>query len=444
MLKAKYNKILADYLADFKYLPEQGSEEWLKGRKYTVGGSEIGAIAGTDSYKKGRRGLGELVASKLGVKAFSKNIWMRMGNLFEDVVRQYAEMVFDTNIYETGCIPGRKNENGETIQTFSPDGLGVTNVGKILKAFPAHPDVEEYLHTLEDYNISLFEFKAPGSRIPIDCWEPKTKGYHSQVLDGLDTIPIASFGIYVDAVVRRCSLYNLGKNPIWNPASYMQKMKDLGNPMYCGFIGIYRAEGNTTEYHPEEEDSDFDEYIEELFSRRPSVEEFTTWLLAAQKGAEYFKAQSPNFIDFGDCDNRTFSSMLINVVDKKTWKMYHSRLYKPDDDGLFDELQEFKSTYETIGVVPWKLFNAEIIPVVPEPGYVDNLMGQIGELINDIKYIAEAETDDIFDERFSEKYPEYKRKPRVKSNPSPSGSASTNLPQPKRYNASALQSLMDL
>lgn len=406
MFSARYKKILRDFIDSYKHLPEQGTPKWAAERMKTIGGSEIGTVEGTNYYGKGRKGEGELIAGKIGISKFNKNVWMRMGNLYEDIVRQYGEKVFETTIYETGCIPGRQGKSGEVIQTFSPDGLGVTNVKQLIEYFgTAFPEVGDYLRSLEDdYNISLFEFKAPGARIPLGYWEPKTKGYHSQVLDGLDTIPIVNFGIYIDAVIRRCSLYNLGKNPVWNPASHMQKQKDLGEAQMCGFIGVYKS-GITRRYN--EEDPDLDNYIQELFKTPPRSEDFTLWLSAAKRGAEYFKAPQPDLIDFGLCDNDTFERMLINVVDTKCWSMYHSKLYLPGDKELFGELDKFEEDYNAIGLVPWKLFNAEIIPVIPQPGYVGGLMNDIERIITTVKTLLTFEPSERAEE-FYKLYPECK------------------------------------
>lgn len=411
-VKEKYDLILADFLKKYKYLPEQGSAEWLKSRKFTIGGSEIGTIAGTNYYGKGRKGIGNLVSNKLGLTPFRKNTWMRMGNLYEDIVRQYAESVFSTNIYETGCIPGRKGSDGDVIQTFSPDGLGVTCVAQLIEYFgEAYPEVEAYLQKLDEYNITLFEFKAPGSRIPINMWEEKTAGYQSQVLDGLDTIEIVNFGIYVDAVIRRCSLYNLGSNPVWNPGTCYQKLKDLGEAMLCGFIGIYTTNPDDTSYKPNEEDPDLDKYIKEIFNKRPTAEDFRSWLASANKGADYFKAPQPDLIDFGECNMSTFENMLVKVVDERKWKMYHSKLYSPNDLALFEELSTFESTYNAIGFVPWKMFNAEILPIVPQPGYVDNLIDEIEDVIKQLKELDILDLSER-EEKFYELYPECRSKSR--------------------------------
>lgn len=399
---------LNTFIESFKHLPDQGSKEWLAGRRYTIGGSEIGTLNGTNYYGKGNKGISSLIAQKLGLNPFNKNTWMRMGNLYEDVVRKYTELIFKTNIEETGCIPGRKNAEGEVIQTFSPDGLGVVETKRLVEYFSAYLDVEEYLKNIGEYCISLFEFKAPGARFPKDHWEDKTLGYHSQILDGLDTIPIVSFGIYVDVVIRRCSLYNLGSNPIWNSGTKYQKIKDLGNPMYCGFVGIYSEKSKSRDYV--EEDIDLQKYIDNLCKFRPHSADFRQWLSAAQKGADYFKAPDTVLKDFGDCSVREFENMLMDLIDNKKWKMYHSNLYHNDDIvSLLDELDDFESNHIAIGIVPWKMFHAEIIPVIPQPGFVDNLMPKIEEVIENIKHIANSEAPEEELRIFYPEAPIYKK-----------------------------------
>ena len=43
-------QILQQFLNKHKYLPIQGSHEWLNSRKYSIGGSEISTILGLNPY----------------------------------------------------------------------------------------------------------------------------------------------------------------------------------------------------------------------------------------------------------------------------------------------------------------------------------------------------------------------------------------------------------
>lgn len=44
-------KELKNFIEDNKHLPEQGSEQWLRNRKFTIGGSEMSTITGDNPYK---------------------------------------------------------------------------------------------------------------------------------------------------------------------------------------------------------------------------------------------------------------------------------------------------------------------------------------------------------------------------------------------------------
>ena len=166
-------KELEDFIEENKHLPEQGSEQWLKDRKFTLGGSEMSTITGDNPYKN----IKALIRDHIGLKTFNGNINTVWGSVLEDLVILILERVWNVKIYETGSltgvVPGQK---------YSPDGL--------------------FYNSIRDLLV-LLEIKCPIRR-NVDGKVPKH--YMPQILTGLETIPIMDMAMFVDAMFRRCSL----------------------------------------------------------------------------------------------------------------------------------------------------------------------------------------------------------------------------------------------
>ena len=98
-------ELLHNFINKYKYLPIQGSAEWLKSRSETIGGSEISTILGLNPYQN----VKQLIKQKTGLTTFKKAPPLWFGNIFEYILQQYTEYIFDTKIYETGSIPYDKS-----------------------------------------------------------------------------------------------------------------------------------------------------------------------------------------------------------------------------------------------------------------------------------------------------------------------------------------------
>ena len=158
----------------------QGTTEWHGLIRTTIGGSEMGVLLGVNKYKKRDQLLEE--KRETGVSHDREVpvpcLW---GKLFEPIIRTYAEVIYDTQIYGHDiCIANGKLR-------YSPDGLGVVR----------------RINGRDIFDVVLFEFKCPYIRNP-DGKVPKH--YEPQVLSGLAaTAEIEpTYGLYVDAVFRKC------------------------------------------------------------------------------------------------------------------------------------------------------------------------------------------------------------------------------------------------
>ena len=142
MLSIK-KRALNEFLEQNKYLPIQGSEEWLKSRTETIGGSEISTILNINKYQT----IKQLIEQKTGISTFKKAAPLWFGNLFEYILQQYTEILFNTKIYETGSIPYKKSK----LIKYSPDGLAIIKTNKLTNIFK-----ENDLHN-KIFNKSKFQ-----------------------------------------------------------------------------------------------------------------------------------------------------------------------------------------------------------------------------------------------------------------------------------------------
>jgi hypothetical protein len=210
----KKTAIIEKFINANATLAVQGSKKWLEERSYTIGGSEISVIMGCNSFSK----IPDLVASKVGLDAFSGSTPTRWGNLFENVSEMVCKIMFVSNpmtnnkIYSTGSIPNKTIENHK----YSPDGLCVIKF-------------ENIKNKIED-KITLLEFKSPFSTVP----GPKIpKQYLPQVKAGLCTIDIAETALFVNNMFRKCSLKDLNFSMKYDDVYHKDelKLKDINDPI---------------------------------------------------------------------------------------------------------------------------------------------------------------------------------------------------------------------
>lgn len=197
-------KQLHDFFEEHKYLPEQGSKAWLESRKFFIGGSEMGTIAGTNPYKN----LRQLVEGHLGLAPFTGNINTLWGSVLEDYTVQILEEKWNCKIKETGSLPGAIHE-----QKYSPDGL-------------------VYIEFLDQ--IVLLEIKN-GVRRVANGKVPAS--YKPQIFTGLATIPFADRALFIDSMFRRCSLSDY--NFTTNHDIIIHPKKPVDSPIMLGAVFIY-------------------------------------------------------------------------------------------------------------------------------------------------------------------------------------------------------------
>jgi hypothetical protein len=406
---------LQELLEKNSHVPTQGSEEWLKLRMKSVGGSDVASIIGESPYSD----IKSFVLSKLNWSSFKGSPQTAFGCLFENVTRNFTEKYFNCKIYETSSIPGCI-----PFTSYSPDGLGIVSNSKI-NMFPINmPSIFNKSIDLLNNSIELsgekcilFEFKSPHSRIPNNSI-PST--YISQVLSGLCHIPITDMGIFVDACFRKCSLDDLSTNNYdYEYHKYDKNKFNNESSIAIGIIFVYIDKLNYNIISEFENKIAYENYlVSQKWEKYSSVlkKDYTDKTFSPLMMNEIMKhyistmaiqtsqidqtnqpSLKPNklLLDFGKVSTQTFNSLLFNI-NKKHYNVHYSDIHIPCEDNIkpFIEksINEFilKCDIEnktSIGFIPYKLMEYCTIPVERQPNYMSDLEPFIANIFNQIDKI---------------------------------------------------------
>lgn len=190
----------------------QRSPGWYAAMAVTVGGSEVAAILGLSPYAN----FYSVVAAKAALLAgtavpFQGGLACSWGVLFEDVIGAVVEADLGTRVIgDSICVqalPGHRNSpDGYAVVRVYPGEGGGLHVWRTAQGGvpPAGQDV-----------AVLLEFKCPLSRRPTGG---VPRHYRPQLWSGLAVSPLAAFGLFVDAVFRKCALAELGLSAAYDLA----------------------------------------------------------------------------------------------------------------------------------------------------------------------------------------------------------------------------------
>lgn len=322
----------------------QRDEKWKKSRGHYIGGSEMSALLGMSKYCTYFALAEQKALECVGKYEFKNNINCEWGNLFEPVITSYTELDFGSKVHgDEICVqvyPGHRN---------SPDGYIVIKTfldenGNVQLKTSEHEDEPTYqVHSV------ILEFKCPLSRKPIPGAVPDN--YRPQLWSGLSVSPMCKYGLFVDAIFKKCSLTNLD---IEN-TKYDSRMQFDTPPIAIGFIGIYL---NTR-----------DELINEYLK--------TVTITKTNK-----------FIDFGYQKKDVFEKFLLLCGEKKYFSFNYSYIMTRTGKGIdlytkseitscVNGISEDKNF---IGILPWKLFSVDYVPVSNEKDFEEDILPLIDKL----------------------------------------------------------------
>jgi hypothetical protein len=188
-----------------------GSEEYSKIYLETIGGSEIAILFMGKVFNTTRE---DLIQRKINGPNNEQSpeacLW---GSFFEKYIRLYIQKVCNMDIIGHDiCIR-------DGAFRYSPDGIGVIT------------------REVDGSKVVLVEIKCPFTRIP-DGLIPKN--YKLQIWTGLvATEGLASYGLYVDAAIRKCRIDDIGNTPEYDRNYHCRDSKQFGKPVAWGLIHIY-------------------------------------------------------------------------------------------------------------------------------------------------------------------------------------------------------------
>lgn len=374
-------KALHKFIEKNKFLPIQGSQEWLKSRTYTIGGSEISTVLGLNPYQN----VKQLIKQKTGLTQFKKAPPLWFGNLFEYILQQYTEIVFDTKIYETGSIPYDKSN----LIKYSPDGLSVISKDN-LKFLLSDEDINNKINNVSNFNnlddnfnkdlLVLFEFKNPYMRVLKKNEIPIY--YVNQPILGMQVIDICEVSIFIEAIFRYCSTNDIiNLNNKYNTRYHFDKIRYTNQPYAFGAFSVYYEKNN--------HNTNLTNLLNDL--------------------NHYLYNNSTNFKDLSEITEKSLINKIMeNIIDYKDLKIiYHDICINNSTNISNDELYYFQKhnnitkylsdiantenlikqneNYEYIGYFSYKMFDLNIQPIFKTNILNENLLNKIDNIINTIK-----------------------------------------------------------
>lgn len=387
---------LSELIRKNAHLPDQGTDEWLAVRRFSIGGSEIAVITRDNRFSN----IKKLIAGKVGLVQFQGRLATRWGKMFENVTTLMMEQILqiEGKIQETSSLEGAIFG-----QRYSPDGLAVVKMlcGDIIDG--------EYIERWE-YLTVLFEFKSPYSSIP----KGEIPAYYiPQVLTGLCSIPIADLAIFVNNMYRKCSLSHFDLTARYDTFFHNKDEGKVvvGEPIMLGFIFVY--------FKPETRKNFEDKYQQDLddSDSEESEEEFIDKIDYEQMTSHYPKSDDRLLIetlltsskpkDFGNSNYHEFDKLmslfdegLIDlhyceplVIQKNVNQIeFMQSQFTPREQDIEDEIEKYKNKIQEfsglVGYIPYKLFKSDMIVKHRDPDYLKKYESDVDDTIKKIKDIV--------------------------------------------------------
>lgn len=374
-------KVLVNFIEKNKFLPIQGSQEWLKSRSETIGGSEISTILNLNPYQN----IKQLIKQKTGISEFKKAPPLWFGNIFEYILQQYTEILFNTKIYETGSIPYDKSN----LIKYSPDGLAVIRKDN-LKFLFSNDEIDHKINNTSIFNnnntlynkdlLVLFEFKNPYMRVLKKNEIPIY--YINQPRLGMQVIDMCEVSIFIEAIFRFSS-YNdiINLNNKYNTRYHFDKIRYTNDPLAFGSFSIYYEKNNIN--------NSLINLLNDL--------------------NHYLYNNSNNFKDLSNItDKQLINKIMENIIDYKDLKIIYHDICINNNTELNNEdiyyfqkhaniskfISDIESTennikknenLEYIGFFSYKMFDINIQPIYKTNILNDDILEKINKVINTIK-----------------------------------------------------------
>lgn len=395
-------RALIEFLEQNKHLPTQGSQEWLKSRSETIGGSEISTILNINKYQT----IKQLIEQKTGLSSFKKAAPLWFGNIFEYVLQQYTEILFDTKIYETGSIPYKKSK----LIKYSPDGLAIINKNKLNRIFIEEDYINKIFNKSEFTNdeinkkevLILFEFKNPFMRVIKPNEIPIY--YINQPQLGMEVINICEASIFIESVFRFCSYNDIitisnnsnNKNGIsnnngnkkinilnkYNRYYHYDKTPYIKDPLCYSSFSVYYNKNNNNKH--------LLDIITSLVEYKNNNENIHHYDLSAIKDKNIINKIMENIIDHKDLKIIYHDICINSKLDSDDTDTYYFNKYNNQNKFKNQIIQNKEkiinnSELEYLGIMSFKMMDININPIFKSNPIDNNVLTKIDDIINVIK-----------------------------------------------------------
>jgi hypothetical protein len=246
--RAEAQAALDAWVAQHAEHARQRTAGWYARRPKTIGGSDLPALLGMNGYKT----YAEVVGKKAGALGPRPppSIAMVLGTVYEGATEAYIAV--DCGAPVVGgdlSIPARAWTGMEGLHWNSPDGYVALELW--LSEGPQDPAGGAWRIARTDAATQAaaagrprrgaaarVEIKNPLARRPTGA---VPREYRAQLWSGLELAPPAEFGLYVDAVTRRCALEELGPAPGYDAELHDRDDEEerARAPLAWGFAAVY-------------------------------------------------------------------------------------------------------------------------------------------------------------------------------------------------------------
>jgi len=388
--RIRLTELLSSFLELHAGRPKQRTPEWYALKSTTIGGSELAALLGKSRYAT----FGDVVKKKAGIgPEFKGNSACRWGTLFERAIEVFVETDCGVSLGGTDVnVPAPKGSGLEDKHANSPDGYAVAKFYIDEEGVPrlctTDREAREAAKERPQFcAIILLEFKCPFRRRP-KGWVPEN--YETQIWSGLALSPPAAFGLFVDAVFRKCALWSLGPWKGYDRGYHVERTNPLwGKPVAWGLFAVYAPRPDAT-HAPQKDKALAQELYRAYFG------------IPFDHPTNRDERLEPGVIDFGECPKAIFEKAL-EAIDGGAFTAVLAGPAFADGRGsaclstgkeigkTVDVLERNPLPYKfLLGVIPWKCLQAEYTFAPRRLGYLEEVAGPVETCLAAAKAIREA------------------------------------------------------
>uniref|UniRef100_A0A6C0I1H9 YqaJ viral recombinase domain-containing protein n=1 Tax=viral metagenome TaxID=1070528 RepID=A0A6C0I1H9_9ZZZZ len=390
----RLNSVLDNFVELYKHM-KQRDANWYKAMGTTIGGSEISSLLSISEneelrkYKSPYSNFIEIVNNKIAILRGDR-VWHEggvacwWGTLFEEIITMIVEIELGNKIKgDSICIQlinGHRNSpDGYIVAHFCEDvdaigsgSSGSSNAKTRYKLYTTDMDPTLILFS----RIIMLEFKCPISRKPT---MEIPKYYIPQLWSGLSVSPIASMGLFIDSIFRKCSLEMLGHNTDYDTIYHNKDQTiEIGNPICWGLIGMYSVNnppsfidmGNISY-------SNFNFIMGNINNHTIKTINSVPWFPDIHNSSN--GSNGSNGSNSSNGSNGSNSSNGSNGDNGSSSNKKNTNMPQRGNTASIDvEIEKLRlltpKNWHFLGVFPWKLFHSSYLPIQRRCGFLKEII----------------------------------------------------------------------